>query len=606
MHQRTAIPSERSLGIKLWSQIFVACVAIGFALILSSGCTCSKKAEIENSLDLPLGPSNLKGFDPIYANDIYTGEVVSQIFDTLYQYHYLKRPLELEPLLADGMPVASDKGLTHTIKIKKGVKFQDSEVFPEGKGRELVANDFIYSFKRLADASLKGEGFWIFDGKIKGLNEWRDKLAKGEANYDTPIEGLEAPDDHTLVIKLTRPYYQLYYVLAHAYSSPVPKEAVDKYGKEFLNHPVGTGPFKFEKWIRGTRVDLVKNPTWHGGTYPTEGEAGDQEKGLLTDAGKALPFIDRLSYHEIVESQPRWLHFMKGDLDYIEIPKDNYDSAIENKVVKPELAQKGVGLTTTEELDVTYTAFNMDDPVLGKNAKLRQALGMSLDISTLIEKFFNGRALPAHSPIPPNVDGYDPAFVNPYVEYNVEKAKKLLAEAGFPGGKGLPTFELSSPVGTVARQISEFFKESFANIGVNVTIKNLAWPQFTQQLRENKAQIWYIAWLGDYPDAENFFQLLYGPHKSPGPNASNYDNKEFNALYDKAALLPPGPERTAIYKQMRDIFVKDSPWIPNMHRLGYYLHHGWVKNFKRYNMISNSAKYFRVDMNEKKELRAKL
>ena len=278
--------------------------------VFMSALGCTKSSSVpENSIQYSLN-INLKSLDPGQSADEVTNEVIPNIYESLLEYNYLKRPLQLEPSLAAEMPQVSKDGLTHTIKIKPGVHFQDSEVFPEGKGRELTAQDFVYSWKRLADPKTQSDGFWIFDGKIKGLNEWRDKLVKGEANYDTPIEGLETPDAHTLVIKLTRPYFQLHYVLTMTYSAAVPREAVTKYGAEFMNHPVGTGPFAFESWIRGNKVVLKKNPTWSGQAYPNEGEAGDQEKGLLADAGKPMPFVDKLVFFELPEDQPRWLNMM--------------------------------------------------------------------------------------------------------------------------------------------------------------------------------------------------------------------------------------------------------------------------------------------------------
>ncbi len=597
--------STQSLKLGQGLRITATFILIGLGLIVASGCTCSKKVDVSNTINAEL-KANVKGLDPAYASDLYTNEVISQMFDTLYQYHYLKRPLELEPLLAASLPEISADGLTHTIKLKKGVKFHDSEAFADGKGREVTAQDFIYSFKRVSDPSVQSDGFWVFDGKIKGLAEWRDQLSKGTATYDTPIEGFQAPDPYTLVFKLTRPYYQLEYVLTMSYTAPVPKEAVDKYGKEFLNHPVGTGPYKFASWTRGNKIELVKNPNWHGGTYPSEGAAEDQEKGLLADAGKALPFADKIVFFEMVEDQPRWLNFMKGNLDAVSIPKDNYDSAIDANGLRKDFADKGILLHITNEQDLTYTAFNMLDPILGKNVDLRRAMSYAYDTKTVISKFYNGRAIPAAGPIPPDIDGYDPNYVNPYREFSVEKAKAALAKAGFPEGKGLPTFVYSTISSSTSRQMAEFFQQNMAAIGIQISIKTLSWPQFTQETRDKKGQIWGVAWGADYPDAENFLQLLYGPNISPGPNGSNYQNKNFDKLYEQAARLPPGEARTAIYKQMRDISTEDMPWIPGAHRLGYYLYHPWLKNYKRHGIINNAYKYLRVDLETKKDAGSKL
>ena len=576
----------------------------GFLTIaLLSACT-KKENDTVPSLNLEL-KETIKGLDPALASDVYAGRVVMTIYESLFQYNYLKRPLVLEPLLAQNMSEISKDGLTHTIKLKSGVKFQDDPAFPDGKGREITAHDFIYSWKRVADPALQSDGFWIFDGKIKGLNEWRAKMQKSEATYDTPVEGFSAPDDHTIVIKLTRPYFQLEYVLAHPYSSVVSKEAVAKYGKELINHPVGTGPFMLESWTRNAKIQLKKNPTWHGGSYPTEGESSDTAAGLLKDAGQSLPFVERLAFYEMPEDQTRWLNFMKGHLDQASIPKDNYDSAVRDRQLLPDLQKKGFRLSINSELDVTYVGFNMEDPILGKHADLRRAIATAVDHKTFIEKFYNNRAIPAESLIPPDVEGYDPNYKSPY-QYDVEKAKQLLARAGYPGGKGLPVFEFSAPSSSTSRQIAEYFQQQVGAIGIQIRIVTSSWPQFIEKLRARKGQIWGMAWMGDYPDAENFFQLLYGPNASPGSNSTNYNNKAFNALYDKAARLAPGPERAKVYQQMRDIVAQDLPMIVEAHRTGYYLQQGWLSNFKLNQTILNFAKYLRVGPEVKADLRSKL
>ncbi|NJL24080.1 MAG: hypothetical protein HC902_02120 [Calothrix sp. SM1_5_4] len=304
--------------------------------------------------------------------------------------------------------------------------------------------------------------------------------------------------------------------------------------------------------------------------------------------------MDKLVFHETPEEQPRWLNLMKGTLDFSGIPKDNFDAAIENDKLKPELTAKGMVLTSYPRADVVYISINMEDPILGKNVNLRRALALAYNSEVARKKFYNNQALVAHSPIAPDMDGWDPDFKNPWKEFNVEKAKELLAKAGFPGGKGLPVLEYSDTGGTTGRQMAEFLQQQFAQIGVNMNIVSNSWPQFQDRLRNKKAQIFGIAWAADYPDAENMLQLLYGKNVSPGPNNSNYANKEFDALYEQSQKLPPGPERTALYKKMRDIFVRDLPWIPTVHRLGYYIQHGWVKNLKKHDTINGFYKYLRV------------
>ncbi len=575
------------------------------ASLFLSYCTRGSKVS-ENSIQFPM-KMNLSSLDPAQASNEATNEVGPNINETLLQYNYLKRPLTVEPLLAATMPTVSKDGLVHTFKIKPGVRFHDDAAFKDGKGRELVAADFIYAWKRLADPKSKSEGWWIFDGKIKGFNEWRDKLTKGEATYETAIEGLQTPDDHTIVITLSKPYYQLYYVLTMIYSSPVPKEAVDKYGAEFLNHPVGTGPFVFVNWIRGNKVVLKRNPTYHGSLYPSAGEPGDQEAGLLADAGKPLPFVDELIFHEVPEDQPRWLNMMRGNFDISEIPKDSFDGAVgPDKELKADMKAKGFELKKYKVQEVVYMGINMDDPVLGKNRNLRTALCYAYDQKTPIERFYNGRAIVAHSMIGPDMDGYDESFKLPCKEYSLEKAKEYLKKAGFPDGKGLEPIEYSFPTSATGRQFGEYVQEQFGKIGVKTVLTGNSWPQFQDRLRNKKAQMFGIAWGADYPDAENMMQLLYGPNVSPGPNSANFKNKEFDKLYEEASKMPPGEARTVAYKKMRDIFAAELPWIPTVHRLGFQLSHGWVENLKPNKTLPNPFKYMKVNLEKKKALKAKL
>jgi ABC-type transport system substrate-binding protein len=577
------------------------------AALSFSGCT-KKVDDKDTTLTIPLRV-NVKGLDPIQADDLYSNMVVRNVFEGLYEYHYLKRPFTLQPALAESLPEVTDNGLTVTIKLKKGVKFQDNACFSDGKGREVVAEDFIYSFRRLADPKSISNGFWIFDGKIKGLNAWVDAVKAGKADFKTPIEGLQAPDKHTLVIKLVQPYYQLNYVLAMGFASVVPREAVEKYGAEFLNNPVGTGPYMLEKaadWIRNSKITLKKNSNWRGQSYPSEGETSDQAGGLLADAGKALPFADTLVFTEMIEDQPRWQNFMKGNLDCVLIPNDNYDSAIKDNRVLPELTAKGLSLDNSTAIEVTFVGFNLKDPLLGKNKDLRRALSLAMDSVNYIKTFDNGRGVPAQSPIPLGLEGYDPEFKNPWAQFNVNRAKEFLAKAGFQGGKGLPELTLEGLSGSKDRQIDQYFASLWAAIGVKIKINSNTWPQFQEKIKRHEAQIFSFAWAADYPDPQNFLQLFYSKNFSPGPNDTSFSDPEFDRLYEKALTLPVGKERTELYKKMRDIVVEENPWIFIRTRKEYRLVHGWVGNFKWNQIESAMFKYIKVDPKKRAELKGKL
>ncbi len=580
---------------------------LAFALSLSMALSsCTKKVdENDNSLYIPLR-ANVKGFDPVRASDIYSTTVISQVYEGLLKYHYLKRPYELMPALAESMPVITDKGLTYTFKIKKGVKFHDDACFPGGKGRDLTAQDFVYAIRRLSDPATQNDGFWILDGKVKGLNEWVELLKAKKADYTTPIEGLQATDDSTLVIKLKQPYYQLLYVLAMPYAFAVPHEAVEKYGNEFLNHPVGTGAFMFESWVRNSKIILKKNPTYRQDTYPSDGSAGDQEAGLLADAGKTVPFVDRVIFTEMPEDSPRWQNFMKGNFDFGEIPSDNFDAMIADKKMKPEIAAKGMQLSITSGDDFTYISMNQKDPILGKNKDLRHAMSLAHDSEGEIVKFANGHAIPAHGPIPPDISGYEANYKNPYQSHNIEKAKELMKKAGYPDGKGLPEFTFEALSDSKNRQQAEFFQQNMAAIGIKIVISSNTWPQFQDKVKTMKAQIFGIAWTADYPDGQDFLQLFYSKNLSPGPNDANFTNAEFDKIYEKSLLLAPGAERDKLYHQMRDIVVEETPSILALHRQYYILRQGWLNNFKFSYMLMDFPKYIRVDTKKKAELKAKL
>ncbi|MGD9109565.1 MAG: ABC transporter substrate-binding protein, partial [Phycisphaerales bacterium] len=257
--------------------------------------------------------------------DYASHTVGAEIFECLYGYHYLKRPYEIIPVLAAAMPQISKDRLTYKIKIKEGIYFHDDKCFEGGKGREVKVSDFVYSWKRLADIKSRGKMWWLFDNKIVGLDEFREytKSCKSaeEVDYSREVEGLRATDDYTLVIKLKRPWPQIMYVLAYLPTAVMAHEAVEYYGKNVGNHPVGTGSFKLKVWNRGSYIEMVRNPRCRFDPYPSEGEPGDLEKGLLADAGKAMPFVDRIVWRVVVEDQPRWLMFLQGDIDITSIPK---------------------------------------------------------------------------------------------------------------------------------------------------------------------------------------------------------------------------------------------------------------------------------------------
>lgn len=577
-------------------------LVVAFLMILQG---CSKDQTFdERELHL-ISPEKIFGFDPIHTSDMYSGNEAGKVYEGLFEFHPLKRPYELMPNLAESMPTVSNDGLTYTFKIKKGVLFHDSPAFKDGIGRELKADDVLYSFKRLADPKLQAKGWWLFDEKIVGLNEWRDKYAsQDKANYEEVIEGLKKVDDYTIQIKLKRPYPQFLYALAMPYTFIVAKEAVEHYGKEFINYPVGTGPFVLQKFDQSNQIVYHRNPKFREKFFPAEGEEGDDKLGLLADAGKKIPLVDKIVVHILVESQPKWLSFMKAKSDLIEVKDTHIDQAISGRELRPEHRSKGIRLFMNPQLDITFFAFNHDDPIF-KNKKLRQAMNMAYNRAEANKLFYENTAVEAQSVIPPGLSGYRKEFKNPFVKYDVEGAKKLLAEAGYPEGKGLPEITVQTRNETVARQQIELFAKSMEKIGIKVKVGMNTWPELINKVTKRQHQMYTMAWGADYPDAENFLGLMYCPNAAPGSNGSNYCNPEIDKLFQTATVMQEGPERAALYEKMNEILAIESPWIWGFHRTRIYLGQAWLKNFKFMEFNHTQAQYLNVDLEVKKELSKK-
>jgi ABC-type transport system substrate-binding protein len=542
--------------------------------------------------------------------------VASDIFECLYGYHYLKRPYEIIPVLADGMPKASEDRLTYKIRIKKGVYFHDNACFQGGKGRELKASDFVFAWKRIADIKTLSRHWWVFNSRIVGLDEFRQysKTCKrrGDVDYSRQVEGLKAIDDYTLVIKLKRPWPQILYLLAYLPTAPTAKEAADYYGKDIVNHPVGTGPFQLVVWNRGSYIEAVRNPNYREDFYPSHGEEGDLEKGLLRDAGKRIPFADRIIWRVVVEDQPRWLMFLKGNTDITSIPKDNFGQAVAMGMeLTEDMKQRRVKLAVFGEPDTFYVGMNMEDPILGKNKFLRLAISCAFDRQKWIDLFFNGRGVVAHGFIPPDMPGYDAGIVSvSRTEYNVEKGRELLKKAeAFASGK-IPTLRLT--VGgnsTRYRQMGQFLEQAMEDIGLDVEVECPDWPTFLEKLRTKGLQVYSVGWIADYPDVESFLQVFYSKN-SPWPNSSNYHSEEFDRIYEKAAFMEDSPQRTALYRKAERIVVKDAPVAFLYHRIWYAMHHEWIENFKANAYKPEScgyglSKYYKVNTAKRSKYRDK-
>lgn len=572
-------------------------IAVLSILILFSA--CSKNHDSNERVLYVTAPSDIKGFDPMMASDVGSAAQIAKVYEGLLSYHWLKVPFELVPNLAESMPTISKDGMTYTFKIRKGVYFQDDAAFPGGKGRELEAADFVYSIKRHADSKNQSTGWWVFDGKLKGLNEWRAKNEKlPAANYDEEVEGVKALDKYTLQLKLAKVFPQFMYALAMPFSYVVAKEVVAKYGKEFINHPVGTGPYVLPVFDNRKHLVFTKNPTFREKFYPTD--ASSEFKNMLADAGKKLPLVDKIVVDVMVESQPAWLKFNKGETDYLYIPKDNYNAAIKDNKLSKEMQDKGMFLKITPGLDVYFIGFNFDHKIF-QNTNLRRAMSLAYDAKLGNELFYNNTGFPAESVAPPGIAGNVPEFKNPWRGPNVDLAKKYLALAGYPDGKGLPEITLDTFSSTSARQKAEFFQKQMEKIGIKIKVVTNLSPELQSKIKRRSTMLVDYGWIGDYPDTENFLQIFYGPNSSPGANSSNYNNPEFNKQYEVVSKMQDSPARTALYAKLNQFLANEAVAIFTVHTQSYMLQQKWVKNYHDSDFIFDFHQYLNIDLKEKAE-----
>lgn len=563
------------------------------AIFLSS---CTRKGESENVINIPL-TGEISTLDPANSYDTVSNTIVYQVYEQLFDYHYLRRPYQLQPLLAAEMPQVSDDGLTYTIKLKANVPYHSDPAF-KGQTRILKAEDFITQIKRLAWKSTNSNGWWLFDGKIQGINKFREDAGDDFEKFKTlSISGLTAPDDLTLKIQLTERYPQMMYALAMGFTSPMPIEVLEEYGNDLSRHMVGTGPFYLAEILPLSGVKVKKFKDYKNSTYPTKGDRVAHGNDMLADAGKTLPFLDVIDFKIIKEDQTRWLNFRAGKIDLLVVPKDNFSTAVSpGGGLSDELKQENIQLIIGPTLTYWWLEFNMSDPVVGgaKNLALRKAISHAIDFEKYIQVFTNNVGQKANSIYPPGIPGYDPAKRLPY-SYNLAKAKELLSQAGFPNGKGLPVLKFDVR-GTSARnrQESQFIKSELSKLGIQLEVIINTFPAFLEKARTGKLQFWQGGWAMDYPDAENCLQLLVTRNHPPGPNSSYFSNPQFDKYFEQLKVMPEGPDKWAIMEKMEEIVHSEMPWIMQYYARNYILHQGRLKNFRHSDLIFNYFKYLKV------------
>ena len=381
-------------------------------------------------------PTPETGFDPQAAGDEYSNSVNCVIFDPLYRYDYLARPYKLVPNTAVAMPEISADGKTWTIRIRPGIYFADDPVF-KGQRRELTAADYVYAWKRVLDPAMRSNSLQTFEGHFVGAETVVAKAKEtGKFDYDAPIEGLQAVDRHTIRMKLNYADYELLSNLTAVGSAAIAREVVEAYADGagwVMANPVGTGPYRLKDWRRGQRIVLEANPTFRDEPYPESSHPDD--KGFAKFRGKKLPLVGRVEINIIEESNPRLLAFEQRDLDYVTVPPDLVPNVLDpgNKL-KPRFAEQGIALARGIQPAITYSYFNMEDPVVGgytpEKIALRRAIGMAYNVEEEIRVLRAGQAVPATQPVPPNVSGYNPKF-DGHAKFDPAAAKALLDKFGY-------------------------------------------------------------------------------------------------------------------------------------------------------------------------------
>jgi len=552
--------------------------------------------------------------DPATVSDEVSISITENIIEPLLRYDYLARPAKLIPNTAEALPVVSDGGLAYTFRLRKGLFFTPDPAF-QGKTRELTAADYAYSLRRHFDPKHRSPSLWLFAGKIAGADALREAAQRsGRYDYDAAIEGLTTPDRYTLRIRLTRPDRNFAHVFAMAISGAVAREVVEFYGADVGGHPVGTGPFVLKEYRRQNKAVLEANPQFRQMRFQSEPGADAERQALAKKMqGKRLPLVQRVEVSIIEEAQSRWLAFLNGEIDVLPLPRDLAELAHRQGTLTPELAARGVRLQAHPVPNVYFFFFNMDDPVVGgytpEKIALRRAIGLAYDTEEAVRQLFKGEAIAAQQIIPLDVYGYDSAARLGAGRFSVAEARALLDRFGYrdrdgdgyrelPDGKPL-VLERASVTSTEARQADEFWKRSMDAIGIRLSFRKDKLAELRKLHRAGKIQLMSEGWNADYPDGENFMQLLYGPNAGQ-ENAARFKLPEFDRLYEETRNLPDSPERLAKFRRMTELVIAYAPWRLTHHLEEKDLVQPWVENYLKHSFQASSWIYADIDAKKRR------
>jgi ABC-type transport system substrate-binding protein len=557
------------------------------------------------------------GFDPAQISDVYSRIATASIFDSLYDYDYLARPVKVRPRVAVGMPVISEDFRTYTVKIKPGIYFADDIAFG-GRKRELTAQDFVYSYKRFFDPKTKSPIFSdLEEEKLIGMDALRRDAEKPGASFDyeKEVEGIRALDRYTLQFKMQETRPRFIYLLADAGAfGAVAREVVEKYGDKIMEHPVGTGPFKLDQWMRSSKMTFVKNANYREEFYEAEPAADDARSQAIYQQmkGKRLPMVDRVEISVIEEVQPRWLSFLGNEHDFLFLLPEAFSyQAIPNNQLAPNLVKKRISMERVAIPDVTLTYMNMEHPMLGGytpgKVALRRAVALAYHTEEEIRLPRRNQAIPAQGPIQPGTYGFDATFKTEMSEFSPARAAALLDMYGYvdrngdgwrdmPDGKPL-VLEYATQPDAASRERSEIWKKSMNAARIKIEFKTAKWPENLKAARVGKLMMWGLGYIASTPDGAGALGLAYGPGKGEG-NLARFENPEFDKLYRQQQLLPDGPERLAIMQQLVKIMVAYMPYKFATHRLRTDLMQPWLLGYRRHPIARDFWKYVDIDTHQ--------
>ncbi len=553
------------------------------------------------------------GFDPAGVHDYFSGTIIESVFETLLTYDYLARPAKLVPLTAESLPQITDDGKTYTLKLRHGIHFAPDPAFRTAH-RELIAEDYVYALKRLIDPKLRSPYAFLVEGKFLGLDELAEQAQKtGRFDYAAKIPGIEAVDRYTLRLRLKQADPNLQYLLAFPQTSAVAREVVEKYADEsgrVMANPVGTGPYRLAKWVRGSKITLEANPEYRGliWNFAASATPGDpDDKRIVSEMqGKRMPTIGRIEIAIMEEDQSRWLAFQNGEIDVMNMDGPLAPRAIDGDRLKPELVQRGVKLSRIVDPEIVYHYWLWSDPVVGGMAKekiaLRRAMSMAYDVAEEIRVVRNGQAVGLEYPIPSGVVGFDPAYRSS-VQPDLATANALLDKFGYrkgtngfrtlPDGKPF-AIKYSSRPDSTGRLQEEMWKKAFDAIAIRMESQKMPFPDLLKLEKQCKLQMRSAGWIADYPDGDNFMQLLYGPHSGQS-NAGCIRIPEFDKRYEQSKKLPAGPARDKLYHEMAKIIEVYAPWRLDLARIRNMLVQPRVIGYKKHPILHAEWLYMDID-----------